>query len=332
MGFLSILATPLGYIMEWIYLVIPSYGWALIIFTLVTKLLMFPLSVKQQKSTARMSAYQPMMQEIQNKWKNDKNRMNEEMMKFQQESGYSMTAGCLPMVLNMFVIFGLFQVVYKPIQYLFHVPAQTIAQAMEYAGIAVQNSAAESQLITAVQRNAAEFVQFFGDKTDAIEAFNFNFLGMDLSVMPQFAWTGAAIVSLIMPVLAIVSMLAVQVITTKMSGQQMQGSMKFMMWFMSLSFGWFCFTVPIGFSLYYAMSNIFGFIQSVILKKMYDPEVMKQQIAQEIAEKRAAKKQKKQITLQAEDGTVVEKDVTEAELARIRLAKAREMDAQMYGD
>ena len=100
MNFLGFLAPLLGIIMEWIYKLIPSYGWTLIIFTLLTKILMFPLSVKQQKSTARMSAYQPMMQEIQKKWANDKNRQQEELMKFQQETGMSMTAGCLPMAVH----------------------------------------------------------------------------------------------------------------------------------------------------------------------------------------------------------------------------------------
>ena len=107
MNFFYILSGPLGYVMEWIYKLLPSYGWDIIIFTLLTKILMFPLSVKQQKSTARMSAYQPMMQEIQKKWANDKNRQQEELMKFQQETGMSMTAGCLPMAVNFLVLFGL---------------------------------------------------------------------------------------------------------------------------------------------------------------------------------------------------------------------------------
>ena len=332
MGFLNILATPLGFLMELIYKIIPSYGWALIIFTLLTKVIMFPLSVKQQKSTARMSAYQPMMQEIQKKWAKDKNRMNEEMMKFQQESGFSMTAGCLPMALNMFVIFGLIQVVYRPMQYILRIPAEAISSAIAHANIPATSAAIENQLMNLVKANPTEYIQFFGEKVADIQSFNMMFLGMDLSQMPTFAWTGAAIFSLLLPVLSIVSMLAVQVITTKMTGQQLQGGMKYMPWMMSLMFGWFCFTVPIGFSLYYTISNVIGFAQSVILKKMYDPEVMKKQVQEEIEAKRAEKKKKKQVTVKAQDGSVVEKDVTEAELARIRLAKARELDAELYGE
>lgn len=337
MGIFNLLATPLGFVMEWIYKLIPNYGWALILFTLVAKLLMFPLSIKQQKSTARMSAFQPMIQEIQKKWANDKTRMNEEMMKFQQESGFSMTAGCLPMAANMFVIFGLIEVVYRPMQYILRIPVDAINKALEFAsmtmtGNTMSNSGVQNQLMNLVKENPAQYAQFFGDKTQSIVDFNFMFLGMDLSRMPEFALTAGAIFSLLLPVLSIVSMLAVQVITTKMTGQQMTGAMKWMPWIMSLMFGWFCFTVPIGFSLYYTVSNILGFVQSVVLKKMYDPEVLKQKIAEEMEQKRAEKKKKKQVVVEKPDGTVVEKDVTEAELARMRLARAREMDAQMYGD
>ncbi len=329
---MGILATPLGFIMEWIYRLIPNYGWALIIFTLLTKVLMYPLSVKQQKSTARMSAYQPMMQEIQKKWANDKQRMNEEMMKFQQESGFSMTAGCLPMAANMFVIFGLIEVVYRPLQYIIRVPVEAINQAMAFANIPQTGAAAQNMLISAVQANPSQFTEFFGEKVAEISNFNFMFMGIDLAQMPQWGFNVAALVSIILPLMSIISMIGVQIITMKMTGQEMQGAMKWMPWMMSIMFGYFCFTVPVGFSLYYTASNIFGFIQSVLLKKMYDPEKMKIQVQEEMEAKRAEKKKKKQVVVTTETGESVAKDVTEAELARIRLAKARELDEDRYKD
>ena len=329
---MGILATPLGFIMEWIYRLIPNYGWALIIFTLLTKVLMYPLSVKQQKSTARMSAYQPMMQDIQKKWANDKQRMNEEMMKFQQESGFSMTAGCLPMAANMFVIFGLIEVVYRPLQYIIRVPVEAINQAMAFANIPQTGAAAQNMLISAVQANPSQFTEFFGEKVAEISNFNFMFMGIDLAQMPQWGFNVAALVSIILPLMSIISMIGVQIITMKMTGQEMQGAMKWMPWMMSIMFGYFCFTVPVGFSLYYTASNIFGFIQSVLLKKMYDPEKMKIQVQEEMEAKRAEKKKKKQVVVTTETGESVAKDVTEAELARIRLAKARELDEDRYKD
>ena len=130
LGFLAIIFGP---IMEWIYRFIPNYGWALIVFTLLVNLVLLPLRIKQQKSTARMSAFQPKMQEIQKKYAKDKNRQQEELMKFQQEYGFSMTAGCMPMALNFLFIFGIIEVVYRPMQYVLRIPRDLISQCVEMA-------------------------------------------------------------------------------------------------------------------------------------------------------------------------------------------------------
>ncbi|MEG0769263.1 MAG: YidC/Oxa1 family membrane protein insertase [Ruthenibacterium sp.] len=329
MGIFNLLATPLGYVMEWIVKIIPSYGWALVVFTVILKVAMFPLSIKQQKSTARMTAYQAPMQEIQKKWATDKNRLNEEMMKFQQENKISMTAGCLPMALNMFVLFGLIQVIYYPLQYIFHIGTDVIAKAAEVAGVAGTSiNLLQSKVMELASANPSAFIGVFGEKAAELGKLSFSFLGMDLTKMPSLSDP----VTLILPIITVLSMIAVQIITTKMTGQEMTGSMKYMPWIMSIMFGYFCFTVPVAFSLYYVISNILSFVQSVILKKMYDPEKIKAQVAAEIAERRVAKKQKKQITVKSDDGKEVVKDVTEAELARLRLARARELDAQRYED
>ena len=333
MNFLGFLAPLLGIIMEWIYKLIPSYGWTLIIFTLLTKILMFPLSVKQQKSTARMSAYQPMMQEIQKKWANDKNRQQEELMKFQQETGMSMTAGCLPMAVNFLVLFGLIEVVYRPLQYILRVPKELIDKAVELANSALgmnlmaNNFTVQNDIINAVKSSPDVFSSVFSaDQIASISDFNFMFLGIDLSRVPHFAFDAASLMLMIIPILSVVTMILSQIITMKMSGQEMQGAMKWMPWIMSLMFVYFGFTVPVGFSLYYTASNVVMLVQSIILKKMYDPEEMKKQVQAEIEAKRAEKKKKKQVKVTTDDGREQVKEVSEAELARIRLARARELD------
>ena len=320
MNFLGFLAPLLGIIMEWIYKLIPSYGWTLIIFTLLTKILMFPLSVKQQKSTARMSAYQPMMQEIQKKWANDKNRQQEELMKFQQETGMSMTAGCLPMAVNFLVLFGLIEVVYRPLQYILRVPKELIDKAVELANSALgmnlmaNNFTVQNDIINAVKSSPDVFSSVFSaDQIASISDFNFMFLGIDLSRVPHFAFDAASLMLMII-------------------GQEMQGAMKWMPWIMSLMFVYFGFTVPVGFSLYYTASNVVMLVQSIILKKMYDPEEMKKQVQAEIEAKRAEKKKKKQVKVTTDDGREQVKEVSEAELARIRLARARELDEERYKD
>lgn len=331
MDFLGFLAPIFGFIMEWIYKFVPNYGWTLIIFTILTRILMFPLSIKQQKSMAKTSAYQPMMQEIQKKWANDKKRQQEEMVKFQQESGMSMTAGCLPMVANMLAIFGIIQVVYRPMQYILLVSTDVIAKAIEVAnaagaGLVANNFIVQNTLINLVKANPSAYADVLGDKLAAVEKFNFMFMGMDMSVMPELGFN----LTIIIPILSVLTMVLSQVITMSMSGQQMQGSMKIMMWAMPVMFAFFAFTVPVGFSLYYTVSNILMFVQSLVLKKMFNPEDIKKQIIADLEEKRAAKKQKKEIIIENEDGTVQKKAVSDAELARIRLAKARALDEERY--
>ena len=104
MNILYILGVPLGYVMEWIYNLIPNYGWDIIIFTIVIRLLSIPLQLNQQKSMAKMSAFQPMIADIQKKYKDKPDKQQEELMKLQQDYGYKPTAGCMPMLVNFLVM------------------------------------------------------------------------------------------------------------------------------------------------------------------------------------------------------------------------------------
>ena len=113
MNFFYILSAPLGYVMEWIYKLLPNYGWDIILFTLLINLVKIPLQLSQQKSMAKMSAFQPMLQEIQTKYKDKPEKQQEEMLKLQQDYGYKPTAGCVPMLLNFLVIFGVIGVVFS---------------------------------------------------------------------------------------------------------------------------------------------------------------------------------------------------------------------------
>lgn len=131
MNFFYILSGPLGYVMEWIYKLLPSYGWDIIIFTLLINIVKIPLQLSQQKSMAKMSAFQPMMMEIQTKYKDKPEKQQEEMLKLQQDYGYNPTAGCVPMLLNFLVMFGVIGVVYNPLERIFHISAAALTAAGE---------------------------------------------------------------------------------------------------------------------------------------------------------------------------------------------------------
>src|SRR5699024_10652149 len=101
LGFLSIIFGPLMRIM---YDFIGNYGITMVLFTILVRLVTLPIAIKQQKSMAKMSVYTPMLNELQQKYKNNQQKLNEEMMKFQEEYGYNPMGGCLPMLLNMLVL------------------------------------------------------------------------------------------------------------------------------------------------------------------------------------------------------------------------------------
>lgn len=113
----GVIAIPLGWIMKGCYLLVKNYGIALILFTIIIRLLLLPLNIKQQKSTARMSKLQPELKKLQKKYANNKEKYQEEMMALYAKENASPTAGCLPMLITMLVLFALIEVVYNPLYY-----------------------------------------------------------------------------------------------------------------------------------------------------------------------------------------------------------------------
>ena len=159
--------------LQWIYQFVGNYGWSIILFTVIVRLLSFPLQIKQQKSTARMAAYQPMIQEIQKKYAKDKEKQNEELMRMQQEYGYNPAAGCAPMLINFLVIFGIIEVVYRPLKYIMHLSAEALNAAASQLGMAANNYMAQSEIIKQVQLDPNVFGNIFtAEQIEAMQNFN----------------------------------------------------------------------------------------------------------------------------------------------------------------
>ncbi len=115
---MGIIATPIGYLLSWIYKLVGNYGIALIILTFIVKLALYPLYAKQIKSTANMSEMSEKSQEIQRRYANDRDKMNEEMQKLYAESGFNPMSGCLPMLIQFPIIMGLFALLRNPMRYM----------------------------------------------------------------------------------------------------------------------------------------------------------------------------------------------------------------------
>ena len=338
MNFFYILSGPLGYVMEWIYKLLPSYGWDIIIFTLLINIVKIPLQLSQQKSMAKMSAFQPMMMEIQTKYKDKPEKQQEEMLKLQQDYGYSPTAGCVPMLLNFLVMFGVIGVVYNPLERIFHISAAALTaagEALTASGVAFTAITRDTNIIAQViAGNSGVLGCFSAEQIATITEFSqhMNFLGIDLTRIPKLGLS----LDIVLPLLSVITMLLSTHISMKASGQQMQGSMKVTMYMMPLMYLFFCFTYPLAFSLYYVVSNIVMTVQTQVMRKVYDPEKMRKEIEAQIAEKKKQEKRGvKNTTVKVTDpktGKTTEKNISASEMNKRRLEYARQLDEERYKD
>ena len=338
MNFFYILSGPLGYVMEWIYKLLPSYGWDIIIFTLLINIVKIPLQLSQQKSMAKMSAFQPMMMEIQNKYKDKPEKQQEEMLKLQQDYGYNPTAGCVPMLLNFLVMFGVIGVVYNPLERIFHISAAALTaagEALTASGVAFTAITRDTTIISQlVAGNGSLAACFTPEQIATVTEFSchMTFLGIDLTRVPKLGLS----LDIVLPLLSVITMLLSTHISMKASGQQMQGSMKVTMYMMPLMYLFFCFTYPLAFSLYYVISNIVMTAQTQVMRKVYDPDKMRKEIEAEIAAKKKQEKRGvKNTTVKVTDpktGKTTEKNLSASEMNKRRLEYARKLDEERYKD
>lgn len=124
---MGLFAKPLGYLLYFIYNLVHSYGIALIVLTAIVKLCLYPLYSKQVKSTANVQELSAKSQEIQRKYGNDKERMNQELSKLYAESGISPMSGCLPVLIQFPIIMGLFSLLRNPMAYMPHQDTMILA-------------------------------------------------------------------------------------------------------------------------------------------------------------------------------------------------------------
>ncbi|HHT51181.1 MAG TPA: membrane protein insertase YidC [Eubacteriaceae bacterium] len=109
----------MGKLLYGVYLVIQNYGLAIILFTIIIKIALLPLTLKQTNSMKKMNELQPQLQELQKKYKNNKTKLNEKMMELYRENNYNPAGGCFPLLLQFPILIGLFRVLQDPALYVF---------------------------------------------------------------------------------------------------------------------------------------------------------------------------------------------------------------------
>lgn len=341
---MGILGMPLGIVMKFLYDFIENYGLTLILFTILVRVVLFPLSIKQQKNQAKMSVFTPKIKELQKKYANNKQKLQEEQMKLYEKEGYNPMSSCLPMLLQMLVLFGIIEVVYKPLKYILAIPSDMIAHATKtLAELGVKVSSPELMIVNIIQGNhnsvsADSFNSIFSsDVLEKIQGFDLNFFGINLGQVPKFELSLIVLIPIISGLTSLAYSLYNMHIQKKngMAQQQGMGMMNGMMLIMPVFSTFIAFTLPAGVGLYWIISNITMMVQALILNKMYDPVKMKDKIEAEMAAQKASKKktQYQKMLEKANDGTGKTLVVDDPNLSESqKIAMARKRMAEKYGD
>ena len=278
------ICVPFAWLVRLFYNLTGSYGVALILFTLVIKLIMLPFQMKSKKSMLRMNRLSGQMKDIQKRYANNQVKMNEEMQKLYAEEGINPMSGCLWTMIPFPILIALYSIIRQPITHFMMLPKtalETLIQTATKAGVNMANivqfdKAGEAivkngftQLASYGQINLVKAVQEMGLATpDGWFNVNYNFLGLDLTATPwefikNFTFTWAVIGVILIPILSGLSQFILSKITMSAQPQQADASaasMKSMMYMMPLM------SVYIAF-VYWIAQSVFSLIQELVLNK-----------------------------------------------------------------
>ncbi len=280
MGFLGSL---LGYILWGAFYIIQNFGLSIIVFTLIIKLLLFPFSIKQQKSMAGSARLQKKQQELREKYANNQQKMQEEMNNLYEKEGVKPMGGCLTTIVPLLVVFGIFYAVAYPLTNTLHLNSEDVANALAYVKtipgyIPSGNSTYEQinllKIFPNIMNTEAIQVFFNASEISTIEMFynGFNKFGVDLLAIPKEK--GLFSLYTLFPVFCFLSNVGSQIIMTKVNGNQMaqqQGCMKFMLYGLPLFSAYIAYSVPAAVAFYWIISALLSLAQSVLLGKIFSP-------------------------------------------------------------
>ncbi len=270
-----------GYVLNGIYILIKNYGVAIILFSVLIKLIMLPMSIKQQKTMKKTEKIQKEMNKIQDKYKNNPEKMNMEIMNLYKRENMSPFSGCSSLIIQMILLFSMFYLVRSPLT---HMKKVDISIIEEYSQT-IKEEKGENSLDGAYPEMG--IIKYANEKnlTDSEIYINMNFLGVDLSDVPTTSGTNYK--SYIIPVLYVISSIVSIKLTSNMSSKkdvieakeneknenkddmqdmakQMNKSMVWMMPILSVSVA---LVAPLGLALYWLINNILMIIERLVINK-----------------------------------------------------------------
>lgn len=301
MGFISEI---FGYLLDWLYNVFNNYGIAILIFSVILRVILIPITIKQQKSMKKSAKLQAEMSEIQKKYKNNPEKLNQETIELHKREKMSPFSGCLSSILQIIIIFSVFWLVSQPLTYMKKIDKDLIekySNEMKESGYNANNSYIQiatidyaetkyQEIEKQLEQEDVEHKEELKQKQDDYNKLRLNmeFLGIDLSKVPTQSLNDWRVY--VIPVLYVLTSIASIKITTATQKnkqkksivvsedgenneevdpteqmQQMSNSMMYMMPVMSVMIA---IVAPLGLALYWLMSNILMIIERLVINKI----------------------------------------------------------------
>ena len=296
------ICVPFAFLTRLFYSWTGSYGVALILFTLVVKLVLLPMSVKSKKSMLRMNRMQGKLNDIKTRYANNQQKQQEAMAELCAKEGINPMSGCLWSMIPFPILIALYYIIRVPLRYFMSLSESVIAEITTLAGTlgftAAEGSQAYEQIYLA--KFIHEHWADFAGKFDGLIDLNYNFLHIDLAAQPsslfsQFPGGGWPVWgALLLPIISAGIQFAMSFITMRTNGSAPNGSTKTMMYMMPLMTLWMGYILPSALCIYWIANSAFSLIQEVTLNKYFNKILDREETEKEKAarEKRYAKYQR----------------------------------------
>ena len=293
---------PFAWLLRAFYTLTGSYGLALVLFTLVVKVVLLPFQLKSKKSMVKMGRFQPKIKEIQKKYANNQQKMNEEMQLLYAQEGINPASGCLWSFLPLPILIALYSIIRQPLTRFMLLKTETadairtLAASLGY--IAEEGGrAAFYEEINLVKFMSENFAQFEG-KFEGIFPMNYSFLGLDLTVMPGNVWKefftggwpviGVVLIPIVSAVLSFFQSKVAMAANNSAEGDDAAArTSKGMMYTMPLLSLWIGFTMPAALGVYWIANSVFQTIQDYFLNKYFKNAMDKEETDKERAKREA---------------------------------------------
>ncbi len=301
---MQIILAPFSWLITIFYNIFQNYGLALILFALLVKLILFPLSIKGKRSMIQMNMLNGKMQKLQKMYGNNKERYNQELQKLYEKEHVNPMSGCLWSLLPVIILIPLYYLVREPLTYMMNLTGDQINALLgalpetidKSKNFYYQLTAADvlSKNFGAVVKNPA--VAEFADKLLRID---FNFLGLNLNQTPNWkVWTDWASIGLfLVPVVSAATSVLMSVVSTRTNsvntqseeGAKKNGNSKMLLLLSPVLSLWIGYNMPASMSIYWIAQNVISVALEILASRMLKKDYEK--AAEELARREAEEKE-----------------------------------------